>query len=61
MDVTSPTPMPVGGIADDGYTHDSLCRTYKGPDKTYKGHEICFNFNEDTITIYDVTANPQHR
>jgi choice-of-anchor B domain-containing protein len=51
--------VPVGVIADDGYTHDSLCRNYHGPDKDYTDHEICFNFNEDTVTIYDVTANPQ--
>lgn len=59
LDVSSPlTPTPVGTMADDGYTHDSLCRTYKGPDKGHRGNEVCFNFNEDTITIYDVTANP---
>ncbi|MGH2652342.1 MAG: choice-of-anchor B family protein, partial [Actinomycetota bacterium] len=59
LDVSSPlTPVPVGGMLDDGYTHDSLCRNYEGPDEPYQGHEICFNFNEDTITIYDVTANP---
>jgi choice-of-anchor B domain-containing protein len=45
-------------MADDGYTHDSLCPTYRGVDKEFKGHEICFNFNEDTVTVYDVTANP---
>jgi choice-of-anchor B domain-containing protein len=60
LDVSQPlAPVPVGVIADDGYTHDSLCRNYKGPDKDHKGHEICFNFNEDSVTIYDVTANPQ--
>ena len=59
LDVTQPlVPVPVGVTADDGYTHDSLCRTYKGPDKAHRGNEVCFNFNEDTITIYDVTANP---
>ncbi|MFP5297859.1 MAG: choice-of-anchor B family protein, partial [Actinomycetota bacterium] len=59
LDVSAPlAPTPVGTMADDGYTHDSLCRNYKGPDKDFKGHEICFNFNEDTVTIYDVTANP---
>jgi choice-of-anchor B domain-containing protein len=59
LDVSSPlAPVPVGIIADDGYTHDSLCRNYEGPDKAYRGNEICFNFNEDTVTIYDVSANP---
>ena len=59
FDVSQPlAPVPVGWMGDDGYTHDSLCPTYKGPDKRFKNHEICFNFNEDTVTIYDVTANP---
>lgn len=59
FDVSQPlAPVPVGGMLDDGYTHDSLCPVYKGPDKRFKGNEICFNFNEDTITVYDVTANP---
>ena len=60
FDVSQPlAPVPVGAIADDGYTHDSLCRNYNGPDKDFKGNEICFNFNEDTVTIFDVTGNPQ--
>jgi choice-of-anchor B domain-containing protein len=59
FDVSQPlAPVPVGAMADDGYTHDSLCPTYRGPDKRFKDHEVCFNFNEDTITVYDVTANP---
>ena len=59
FDVSVPlAPVPVGWMGDDGYTHDSLCQTYKGPDKKFKKHEICFNFNTDTVTIYDVTANP---
>jgi choice-of-anchor B domain-containing protein len=58
FDVSVPlAPVPVGIIADDGYTHDSLCRNYHGPDKDHKDHEVCFEFNEDTITIYDVTNN----
>lgn len=60
FDVSQPlAPVPVGAIADDGYTHDSLCRNYTGPDKDFKGNEICFNFNEDTVTIFDVTSNPR--
>jgi choice-of-anchor B domain-containing protein len=60
FDVSVPlAPTPVGAMADDGYTHDSLCRNYRGADKDHKGDEICFNFNEDTVTIYNVTDNPQ--
>lgn len=59
LDVTQPlAPVPVGVTYDDGYTHDSLCRTYLGPDKDHKENEVCFNFNEDTMTIYDISANP---
>jgi choice-of-anchor B domain-containing protein len=59
FDVSQPlVPVPVGVMADDGYTHDSLCPTYRGVDERFRDHEICFNFNEDTITVYDVTANP---
>lgn len=39
----------------DRYTHDSECVIYSGPDSAYSGHEICFNYNEDTLTIVDVT------
>lgn len=60
FDVSTPlAPRPVGAMADDGYTHDSLCRNYRGADKDHKGDEICFNFNEDSVTIYNVTENPQ--
>ena len=56
FDVNEPkAPIPVGGMFDDGYTHDSLCRNYMGPDKDFRKKEVCFNFNEDTITIYDMT------
>jgi choice-of-anchor B domain-containing protein len=49
-----------GCVDEDGYTHDSQCVTYHGPDTTYTGDEICFNANEDTLTIVDVTdkSNP---
>lgn len=48
-------PTFVGCFADDGYTHDAECVVYTGPDSRYTGHEICFNFNEDTLTIVDVS------
>lgn len=49
------------GRAGTGYSHDAQCVTYKGPDKRYKGHEICIGSNENTISIADVTdkANPK--
>ena len=28
---------------------------YRGPDKKYFGRDICYGYNEDTLTIYDVT------
>jgi choice-of-anchor B domain-containing protein len=56
LDINNPkVPIPAGFNNDDGYTHDSLCRIYRGPDSRYNGKEICFNFNEDTINIYDMT------
>jgi choice-of-anchor B domain-containing protein len=53
-------PTFAGCFGDDGYTHDAECIVYDGPDTRYTGHEICFNANEDTLTIVDVTdkANP---
>lgn len=37
------------------YTHDAQCVIYHGPDKRYQGKEICFAYNEDTLTIVDVS------
>jgi choice-of-anchor B domain-containing protein len=48
-----------GCDADDGYTHDNECVTYKGPDAKYRGRSICFNYNENSLTIVDVT-DPQN-
>lgn len=43
------------GRANTGYSHDAQCVTYKGPDKRYKGREICIGSNETAISIADVT------
>jgi choice-of-anchor B domain-containing protein len=48
-------PVFVGCNLVDGYTHDSQCVTYNGPSAAFAGREICFNSNEDTLTIVDVT------
>eukprot|EP01044_Picomonas_judraskeda_P004967 COSAG03_NODE_450_length_7830_cov_5.709352_4_plen_216_part_00 len=48
-------------MGEDGYTHDNECVTYRGPDAEFQGREICFDYNENTLTIVDVTdkANPE--
>lgn len=49
------SPIFAGCYSSDGYTHDAQCVIYQGPDIAYQGHEVCFNANEDTLTIVDVT------
>lgn len=43
------------GRAGTGYSHDAQCVTYKGPDKRYRGKEICIGSNETAVSIADVT------
>jgi choice-of-anchor B domain-containing protein len=56
VDIRDPqSPRFAGCFAQDGYTHDTQCEIYRGPDRAYGGREICFASNEDTVTIVDVT------
>ena len=56
VDVSDPLkPKFAGCYADDGYTHDAECLIYHGPDKEHQGKEICFCFNENKLTVVDVT------
>jgi choice-of-anchor B domain-containing protein len=56
IDISTPTsPTFAGCFSSDGYTHDAQCVNYTGPDSEHNGSEICFNANEDTLTIVDVT------
>ncbi|PTB96308.1 hypothetical protein C9994_07840, partial [Marivirga lumbricoides] len=56
VDINDPTnPVFAGCFDADGYTHDGQCVIYNGPDVDYQGKEICFNANENTITLADVT------
>ena len=56
VDLSDPAnPRAAGCFADDGYTHDAQCVLYAGPDIDHLGKEICLAFNEDTLTIVDVT------
>ena len=52
---------PATGFSRTGYTHDSQCLVYRGPDQQYKGREICFNASESAVGIADVTdkKNPK--
>ncbi|MFK8016412.1 MAG: choice-of-anchor B family protein [Gammaproteobacteria bacterium] len=66
ISISNPSsPSFAGCYSEDGYTHDAQCVTYVGPDPDWNTggtpNEVCFNFNEDTLTIVDVTdkANPQ--
>lgn len=47
-------PVYAGCFDADGYTHDAQCVIYNGPDQSYQGKEICFNANENTVTIANV-------
>ena len=56
VNVRDPTnPQFAGCFGDDGYVHDAQCVVYEGPDTRYSNKEICFCYNEDTLTIVDVT------
>lgn len=56
VDIRNPVaPVFVGCVSQDGYTHETQCVTYRGPDVAYQGREVCFSANEDTLTIIDVT------
>ncbi|KJX93656.1 hypothetical protein TI39_contig4278g00004 [Zymoseptoria brevis] len=48
-------PYSEGCAPQDGYVHDAQCIVYRGPDARYNGKDICYGYNEDTLTIYDVT------
>lgn len=59
VDISDPTePTFVGAFAGDGYTHDAQCVVYSGPDADYQGRELCVAFNEDSVSIVDVTDAP---
>jgi choice-of-anchor B domain-containing protein len=56
VDIREPaSPTFAGCFSEDGYTHDTQCVVYDGPDADYAGREICLSSNEDTLTVTDVT------
>jgi hypothetical protein len=53
INMTNPAlPTSPGCAAQDGYVHDAQCLVYRGPDTQYVGREICYGYNEDTLTMY---------
>ncbi len=61
IDIREPkAPVLAGCFDDDGYTHDAQCVVYQGGDARYRGSEICFASNEDSVTVVDVSdkSNP---
>jgi choice-of-anchor B domain-containing protein len=64
IDISEPkNPTYAGCVSEDSYTHDTQCVNYResDPDPEFAGREICFNSNEDTLTVVDVTDkdNPE--
>ncbi|KAL5117866.1 hypothetical protein ACEQ8H_004184 [Pleosporales sp. CAS-2024a] len=56
IDISDPSnPTSPGCASEDGYVHDAQCLIYRGPDAEFEGREICYGYNEDTLTIYDVS------
>jgi len=56
LDLANATnPNFVGCHSDQGYTHDTQCVVYDGPDTEHVGKEICFRSNEDSVSVSDVT------
>lgn len=59
---TPVSPTFAGCYSSAGYTHETQCVVYQGPDVAYQGHEICFNSNGrsgagvDALVIVDVTT-----
>jgi len=55
FDISALQPQFIGCFSADGYTHDAQCVVYNGPDSEHAGKEICVAFNEDSVTVVDVT------
>ncbi|RED96166.1 choice-of-anchor B family protein [Marinoscillum furvescens] len=56
IDVSDPiNPQFEACFSADGYTHDAQYVIYEGPDNRYKGQEIVFASNENTLTIVDIS------
>lgn len=64
IDVRDPRrPRFAGCFGETGYTHDTQCVVYRGPDADYQGRELCFNSDPSpsSLSVVDVTdkRNPR--
>jgi choice-of-anchor B domain-containing protein len=56
IDISNPiNPMFAGCHSDAGAAHDTRCVSYTGPDSDHAGAEVCFNSNEGSVVIVDVS------
>ena len=56
VDVSNPRkPKFAACFSGASTVHDAQCVIYEGPDKRYRGREICFCFNQDHVAILDVS------
>jgi len=56
VDVSNPLkPKFAACFSGASTVHDAQCVIYEGPDKRYRGREICFCFNQDHVAILDVS------
>lgn len=56
FDLTDPkNPKTLGGSGEDGYVHDAQCIVYRGPDRKYYGKDICYGYDEDSLTMWVFT------
>jgi len=52
FDLTDPAnPKTLGGTGEDGYVHDAQCIVYRGPDTKYQERDICYGYDEDSLTM----------
>ncbi len=61
IDIRSPeSPVEAGCNTTGGYTHETQCWIYHGPDTAHVGKEICVNSNGSSgrVAIVDVTNKP---
>ena len=52
IDMKDPSnPTTPGCAGQDLYVHDAQCIVYRGPDSRYDGRDICYGYNEDSLTM----------